>query len=1099
MKSLALRLTAAVAFSLALSLALASVSCSGDDNKDGPDTIAVTGVTLQQTLPMTEGGTATLTATIVPASAANKAVTWTNGDPAKVAITGSGLTVTLNALAPGTSSIIVTTEDGGKTATCTVIVAAVGVPVTGVALEPTAMLLSLGESRPLVATVAPVAATNKAVAWLSDNTAVAGITGEGAAVAVNAVSPGDTIITVTTDDGQKTATCAVHVATPGEVTRLLLPKTTAIRTSGGQGRLTADLWPLDATNKGVVWSSDAPGVAAVSGAGITATLAGLAVGTARITATSLENPAIGDYCDVTVMQSVWNETHLAGEFGVIKDGGMDSAYDGNAMYGVAVGGDGAVHASGCRYWDGVWYPVYFKNGEGAYLPMSPGMVEGAGTGIHVTDDGHVYISGYEYSDITNKCTPKLWLDGAEVTLGGLDGIPSARAMGVHVAGGNVYVSGDRLGEDYIDCAILWINNKPTIYESVRYSASSVTTFGGSVHVGGGFGVMRLSNPSNPASYQLLPAYAGQDDGVNSVRAIGDDFYAAGWLGFHPAVWKNHVPTRLPWDEENPWFHVAQATDVAVAQDGTVFVLGEELEMAMWLGFPHPVLWKDGVKQPVPDFYEHAARSVAIRGVTGVPVTSVTLDESLNVPVGYTRTLAATILPGNSSYRNVKWASSNPAVASITGGDLTVTVNGLALGEATIKATSPDGPVGECIVTVHRVYVEGVELPPTLQIGAGRSAKLFAVVSPAEATEKGVLWHSDNPGIATVVGAELMAGVVSAVSIGAANITATTLDGTYTSTCAVSVVSPSQVEGPSIYVAGPFGLYIDGWHDTAWPGGLSDVLVDDAGVAHGAGIFEDGDVVRGAYYRDGVRTVLQATLPSPALVNTGGMAMAPNGDVYIAGYEVSNNGNSYAAKLWKVAPDGTITLVPLEGGQSMAHGVCVHGDDVYVSGFTFPVCAVWKNGAITTFGLWNQLRNIGVTTDGTVYLITASDYAHVATPDLSSWAPYAPVQEYGRVGSLFVDGDDIYMASYTTSGGSYLRYWKNGVSFPIERTEGTRFSEANDIYVHDGHVYVVGIASGYEPGVWPELWIDGLPIHDDRSIQLTGSDDYEVRPTAVFVR
>jgi hypothetical protein len=229
-------------------------------------------------------------------------------------------------------------------------------------------------------------------------------------------------------------------------------------------------------------------------------------------------------------------------------------------------------------------------------------------------------------------------------------------------------------------------------------------------------------------------------------------------------------------------------------------------------------------------------------------------------------------------------------------------------------------------------------------------------------------------------------------------------------------------------------------------------------------------------------------------------MAPNGDVYIAGYEVSSNGNSVAAKLWKVAPGGTITLVPLEGGGlSFAHGVCVRGDDIYVCGAVNWICAVWKNGGLHTFGLYNQLRNIGVAADDTVYLVTNADYTYVAPPDLSSMTPYAPVQDYGRVGSLFADGDDIYMASYTTSGGSYLYYWKNGTRFPMEKTEGTRFAEANDIYVHDGHVYVVGIASGYDPGVWTELWIDGLPIHDDRSIQLTGTDSDAVAPTAVFVR
>lgn len=79
----------------------------------------VTGVTLNtETLELFTGGSATLTATVEPSDAANQNVTW-QSDNANVATVEGG---TVTAVSAGTATITVTTEDGAKTATCTVTV-----------------------------------------------------------------------------------------------------------------------------------------------------------------------------------------------------------------------------------------------------------------------------------------------------------------------------------------------------------------------------------------------------------------------------------------------------------------------------------------------------------------------------------------------------------------------------------------------------------------------------------------------------------------------------------------------------------------------------------------------------------------------------------------------------------------------------------------------------------------------------------------------------------------------------------------------------------------------------------------------------------------
>ena len=80
----------------------------------------VTGVSLNKnTTTIKVGGTETLTATVEPANATNKAVTWSSDNISVATVDANGL---VTAVAEGSATITVTTEDGSKTATCTVIV-----------------------------------------------------------------------------------------------------------------------------------------------------------------------------------------------------------------------------------------------------------------------------------------------------------------------------------------------------------------------------------------------------------------------------------------------------------------------------------------------------------------------------------------------------------------------------------------------------------------------------------------------------------------------------------------------------------------------------------------------------------------------------------------------------------------------------------------------------------------------------------------------------------------------------------------------------------------------------------------------------------------
>lgn len=100
---------------------------------------------------------------------------------------------------------------------------------------------------------------------------------------------------------------------------------------------------------------------------------------------------------------------------------------------------------------------------------------------------------------------------------------------------------------------------------------------------------------------------------------------------------------------------------------------------------------------------------------------------------------------------------------------------------------------EIRVTTTPVRVTGLTLAPssaTLYANAGdpaHSISLTAVVAPENATNKAVSWRSNSSRVATVNN-----GVVTAVGVGSATITATTEDGSFRAACSVTV--KQKIEG-----------------------------------------------------------------------------------------------------------------------------------------------------------------------------------------------------------------------------------------------------------------------------------------------------------------
>ena len=175
---------------------------------EGEETVLPTGVTLSHTtLNMQVGEEAQLIATVQPADATDKSITWESNAPETVSVDSEGR---LTAHKAGTAVITARTVNGFS-AFCMVTVEEDDepeIPVTGISLSPTYIELTEGETAQLTVTIEPEDATDRSISWESSDEDIATVGADGT---VRAIAAGTSLITVTTTDGGYTAECRIKV------------------------------------------------------------------------------------------------------------------------------------------------------------------------------------------------------------------------------------------------------------------------------------------------------------------------------------------------------------------------------------------------------------------------------------------------------------------------------------------------------------------------------------------------------------------------------------------------------------------------------------------------------------------------------------------------------------------------------------------------------------------------------------------------------------------------------------------------------------------------------------------------------------------------
>ena len=247
------------------------------------EVIAVTSVSLDKnSISLAKGESETLVATVTPANATNKKVTWTSSAPSVASVDSDGK---VNAIASGNATI--TAKAGDMQATCAVTVT---IPVQSISLNISKLTLIKGQSETLVATIDPADATVGTPTWSSSNTNIASVENG----KVTAVGGGNATITVKA--GEKVAACQLTVIVPIET--IVLNQQSLTLGEGDSFALKATLTPKDASDKTITWSSSDESVASVDQGGV---ISAIRQGTATITAKAGDKEAT---CVVTVIKRV---------------------------------------------------------------------------------------------------------------------------------------------------------------------------------------------------------------------------------------------------------------------------------------------------------------------------------------------------------------------------------------------------------------------------------------------------------------------------------------------------------------------------------------------------------------------------------------------------------------------------------------------------------------------------------------------------------------------------------------------------------------------------------------------------------------------------
>lgn len=573
------------------------------------------------------------------------------------------------------------------------------VHVTGVTLDQSQLIMTVGDSTVLTARVAPDNATDKTIAWYAEDSKIAAVDGNGK---ITALAEGQTRITVVTRDGDHKALCdiTIHKKAPTDipVESIAIQKTADSIEVGNTLRLTASVKPDNATNKNVKWHSAAESVASVDEAGV---VTAKAPGDAVITATP-ENPASPSVTTAITLR-------VTAPFkAVVMSGSGKAVMVGDVLTFTSVDPENGL-SDALFSWKADGQEV----GNGSAYTVSEGDIGKALT-LTVTGKENSHYTG----SVTSEATKAVTANKTALTA----------ALNAEIGEDHQNPTYKLKKDDYK--AVTWNTYTDAVNAAIGVEADPLATTGQ---------VSAAINNIGTAKAQLI--FAGIDK-LEELKKTADAkqesaYTAASWQAFQSAygaakalpettqaeivaktetiskamdelVLKTPVTAVRLSIEKNQAVVGHQVTATTDPEDATVTYLWQRGNGTAFEPIPGETsavytLSKEDIGKTLQltvtgtgDY--QGSSSASISNILDNKVTGVTLDQAtLDMKAGDSKVLTATVTPEYAADKTVTWSSSDAAVAAV---DADGKVTAVAAGQATVTVTTTDGgKTAACAVTV----------------------------------------------------------------------------------------------------------------------------------------------------------------------------------------------------------------------------------------------------------------------------------------------------------------------------------------------------------------------------------------------------------------
>lgn len=654
-----------------------------------------------------------LNATVSPTIVENSDVQWSTSDETLATVDENGLVK--STMKSGEVTITVTSKENNNISDQVKIIINNILNVTGVSLNKTTLTMTDKSIVKLSATVEPTGATQKDVKWKSNNSSIASVDDNGNVIAN---SPGTAIITVTTEDGAKTATCHVTV-NKLSVTSIKILDCPITMNLNDTKTLEWVVYPINATDTSVTWSSSDDTIVTVDLNGKLASKG--KEGFAKITATSNDNNLIIETCQVSVAKPIINVT------GVTLDNNSLTLFVGDARQLTGtVAPDDATNKN----------INWITNKPDVATVDSNGKVTAVAVGEAIitakTEDG-------EKTDTCNVTVNKPTIQVSEFNIN-----PTSKTL---EKGDKYIIAFTILPNDATNQTINWNSSNSSVVsvsdsgeiEGLSTSTEPITITGTTTD-GSNISaklMVTVTEANVPVTgFKISPS--------NKTMAISETYTIQ-----YTITPENATNQEIAWNSSDE-------ACVKVSNEGIVTVNSMPSRDVTITGTTADGKLKGYLTVTV--------------SAAAIPVTSVVINEdSVNVTNGTSYNVIATVNPNNATNNSLAWTSDNESVATVNNSGLVTTHS---VGTANVKATSQADSTKYDSITINvissNVAVTGVTIEESSHtIHKGSAYTVSAIVNPSNATNKNIDWSSSNTAIATVDNN----GKVTAIAIGTATIKA----------------------------------------------------------------------------------------------------------------------------------------------------------------------------------------------------------------------------------------------------------------------------------------------------------------------------------------